>query len=251
MVKMYSLTLCRGQKCVVTLRGTFFGVLSQWGYTFLFTTKGRKTMKKFICLVSVCMMIVVLAFYLSSCECKHELQEATCTTPRTCAKCGETFGTTSAHKYERVACGEYMRCKDCGANSNYSIAEHLYLGNCGEIGTCYYCKQQSPSTLEHNYKGDIHTGVIRCNNCYGTISEVDIQGKSTTELTGVERAYIYWHLNRYLTATTSYGSYMYTTDEAFKMVAQKFYLPKSYLEQDFWGVNSVYNHNFYSQYYYK
>ena len=207
-------------------------------------------MKKILCLISVFMLIVVLAFSLSSCECNHEWQEATCTTPRTCTKCGETIGTTLYHNYERVGCDEYLRCKDCGTDSTYSKSYHSYVGNCEEIGACFYCGEPSPKALEHTYKGNIHTGIIKCKNCNETISEEDIQGKSTTELTGVEKAYIYWHLNRYLTATTSYGSYMYTTDEAFKMVSQKFYLPKSYLEQDFWGVNSVNNHDYYSYYYY-
>ena len=234
------------------IEGYVFRCTLSMGVHLFISHERTKTMKKILCLISVFMLIVVLAFSLSSCECKHELQEATCTTPRTCAKCGETFGTTIPHKYERVACGEYMRCKDCGANSNYSISEHLYLGNCGEIGTCYYCDEQSPEILEHTYKGNVHTGVLKCNKCDRQMCAEDIQGKSTKDLTGAERAYIYWHLNHYLTALSSSGKYLYTENEAFQMTATKFNLSVLYLKNDFWGGGDfIDNHDFYAQYYYK
>ncbi len=206
--------------------------------------------KRFLYLASICVFAIILLFSLSACECNHEWESATCTTPKTCRKCGETMGSTSLHDYERLGCEEYMRCTKCEGNS-LTKSSHFYRGECEKIGTCSYCGEASPDILEHNWKGNVHTGVITCNSCYKSISETDIQGKTTSELTDVERAYIYWHLNHYLTALTSYGSYAYTTDEAFQMVAKKFYLSKSYLEQDFWGVNSTYNHKFYSKYYYK
>ena len=251
MVKMYSLTLCCGQKCVVTLRGTFFGVLSQWGYTFLFPTKGRKTMKKILCLISVFMLIVVLAFSLSSCECNHEWQEATCTTQKTCTKCGEKSGLPLWHDYVRVACNEYMRCSRCGANTSEKLT-HQYVGECDKIGVCYYCNEQSPEVLEHRYDGNVKTGVLKCTNCDRKMCAEDIQGKSTKDLTGAERAYIYWHLNHYLTALSSSGKYLYTENEAFQMTATKFNLSVLYLKNDFWGGGDfVDNHDFYAQYYYK
>lgn len=62
LVKTYSFTLCRGQKCVVTLRGTFFGVLSQWEYTFCFM---GEYMKRLSCLL--------LIFILLFCSCSKKI----------------------------------------------------------------------------------------------------------------------------------------------------------------------------------
>ncbi len=197
-----------------------------------------------------CIAITICIFSLTSCECEHEWKKATCISPKTCMKCGKTIGDSSTiHDYTRVECEEYLRCSTCGATSTYK-AKHSYTGECEKIGSCYYCGKASPNPIEHHWKGNIHTGALSCENCDRSISETDIQGKKTSDLTETERAYIYWHLNRYLTALTSYGSYVYTTDEAFQKAATQFHLSKSYLKDDFWGVNSMPNHNCYSKYYY-
>ncbi|MBQ8818183.1 MAG: hypothetical protein IJZ83_06370 [Clostridia bacterium] len=43
-------------------------------------------------------------------ECTHEFKDATCTTPKTCSKCGETEGDVIAHTIENGA------CPTCGAS---------------------------------------------------------------------------------------------------------------------------------------
>lgn len=50
-------------------------------------------MKKLISFVLVLSMAVSMA----ACGCDHQWQEANCTTPKTCTKCGETEGTALAH----------------------------------------------------------------------------------------------------------------------------------------------------------
>ena len=65
----------------------------------------------------------LLALMLSGCACKHEWKEATCTTPRTCTKCGETEGEPLGHdavwetvSADRVAGTRSVRlkCAVCG-----------------------------------------------------------------------------------------------------------------------------------------
>lgn len=50
-------------------------------------------MKKLISFILALAMI----FSLTACGCDHQWQEATCTTPKTCAECGETEGEAAGH----------------------------------------------------------------------------------------------------------------------------------------------------------
>ena len=233
------------------IEGYVFRCTLSMGVHLFISHERTNTMKKTLCLISVFMLIVVLAFSLSSCECNHEWQEATCTAPKTCVKCGEKSGSPLWHDYVRIACDECMSCSRCGKNTSEKLP-HQYIGECEKIGVCYYCNEQSPEVLEHSYNGNVKTGVLKCTNCDKKMCAEDIQGKSTKDLTGAERAYIYWHLNHYLTALSSSGKYLYTENEAFQMTATKFNLSVLYLKNDFWGGGDfVDNHDFYAQYYYK
>ena len=209
--------------------------------------KGNLSKNSKYIIFSVVALLLVSLRIISQCErkCKHEWKEATCTEPKTCTNCGETEGNSLWHDYVGN-CEEYGRCTRCGDTlpTKYS---HRYEGNCEKHGTCIDCGQISPEPLEHIWNGNIHTGDMSCSRCKKSITDKDIS--QTDGLSDVERAYIYWHLNRYLTARGSYG-YLYTEDEAFQKAATQFSLSKSYLKNDFWGVNAMYNHNAYSRYYY-
>lgn len=198
-------------------------------------------MKKWL----VGLLSIIFSFVFVACnsddECKHEWQEATCTTRKTCIKCGEYDGSMLWHDYQGK-CEEYGICSRCGAQSSYKFS-HSYSGVCDDFGVCSKCGAISTEKMEHKFKGNIHTGELACTGCDKAVSKEEIRQKSVSQLTDEERAYIYWHLNRYLTATTSYGTYLYTTDEAFQMVYKEFYISVPYLKEDFWGVNSTYNHN--------
>ena len=49
--------------------------------------------KKIVCLFLAILILSMLA----GCSCQHEWQEATCTSPKVCSKCGETEGSVVAH----------------------------------------------------------------------------------------------------------------------------------------------------------
>lgn len=53
---------------------------------------------------------------LAGCECKHEWAEATCTEPKTCAKCGETEGEALGHTWIDATCTEPKTCSVCRRN---------------------------------------------------------------------------------------------------------------------------------------
>ena len=43
-------------------------------------------------------LVLAIAFSMTACGCQHEWQDANCTTPKTCAKCGATEGEAAAHQ---------------------------------------------------------------------------------------------------------------------------------------------------------
>ena len=145
-------------------------------------------------------------------------------------------------------CEEHEVCIKCGLERGYKKS-HTYEGDCEDFRVCVDCGKINNEKIAHNYKGDIKIGTLSCTNCKKHITEEEISQKSVEQLTDEERAYIYWQLNFILTLTKD-GKYLYTTDVAFSIVSKDFNLPVEYLKEDFWGVNSSYNHNCYSKYYY-
>lgn len=67
-------------------------------------------MKKVITLV----LAVFLCMALSACCLSHEWQEATCTAPKTCAKCQDTEGNALGHTWVEADCENAKICQVCG-----------------------------------------------------------------------------------------------------------------------------------------
>lgn len=65
--------------------------------------------RKWICGVAV----FVMAGMLSGC-CSHEWYEATCASPRTCSKCGETSGEAREHEFGEANYQQPATCEECG-----------------------------------------------------------------------------------------------------------------------------------------
>ena len=81
-------------------------------------------LKRFLLLVVIVLFIFSTAI-LASCskECEHTWQDATCTEPKVCTKCGETEGEALGHSLEKIAAtpatcqiagnSEYYECSVC------------------------------------------------------------------------------------------------------------------------------------------
>ena len=71
--------------------------------------------------------------------CSHDWTEATCTTPKTCSKCGETEGEALGHSYEAVVTaptcteGGYTTYTCSGCGDSYIADETAALGHSEEI----------------------------------------------------------------------------------------------------------------------
>ncbi|MCD7890922.1 MAG: hypothetical protein LUG26_03890 [Ruminococcus sp.] len=81
-------------------------------------------------------------------SCTHKWIDATCTTPKTCANCGETSGSALGHEWEDATCTSPKTCIRCGATEGTELG-HTYSGM-----TCIRCGEDNP---KFNPKTDIDT----------------------------------------------------------------------------------------------
>ena len=75
-------------------------------------------------IISAVLLLVMCCALLTGCFCKHEWNDATCTTPTTCALCGKTEGNATGHiegdlvegevDFDAKTVNSYQSCKVCG-----------------------------------------------------------------------------------------------------------------------------------------
>lgn len=53
--------------------------------------------------------------------CSHSWQEATCTTPKTCSKCGATEGSAAGHSWKDATCTAPKTCAKCDATEGSAV----------------------------------------------------------------------------------------------------------------------------------
>lgn len=71
-------------------------------------------------------LVLTMAFSMVACGCDHQWQDATCTTPKTCTKCGETEGEANGHTSGELI----ISAVDTTA---LSMTQDLSCSTCGEI----------------------------------------------------------------------------------------------------------------------
>ncbi len=108
--------------------------------------------------------LIVLFFLglLTSCGCKHEWKDATCTKPQTCTKCGKTEGEALGHMYGKEKVLKESSCTETGS-------KELTCSICGEVETVeipatghklkFISQEKAPTCSE---KGK---GAYRCTVC--------------------------------------------------------------------------------------
>lgn len=79
-------------------------------------------MKKYVALLTVMLLTVAL---LSGCCLSHEWQDATCETPKTCAKCQETEGEALGHKWVDATCETPKTCSVCSQTEGEALGHEM------------------------------------------------------------------------------------------------------------------------------
>lgn len=113
------------------------------------------------------MLILVMLFSLSACGCKHEWEEATCTSPKTCLLCGETEGEALEHEFTEATCIRPEFCMLCGEERGER------LGHSYSDGYCIVCSEKDPNYVNLNNFG--------FRNMYGMTTWVEITGYNLSE----------------------------------------------------------------------
>ncbi len=62
--------------------------------------------------------------------CSHNWKTATCTTPKTCSKCGETSGNALGHTWKSASCTQPKTCSKCGKKEGNALEHTTTTGIC-------------------------------------------------------------------------------------------------------------------------
>ena len=97
-------------------------------------------------LVLVCMMV------LTGCFCQHEVwNEANCTTPKTCAECGETEGAPLGHSWISATCETPKTCEVCALTEGEAKGHSWVEATCETAKVCSDCHLTEGEALGHSW----------------------------------------------------------------------------------------------------
>lgn len=108
---------------------------------------GGSAMRKFFTRLTV----LLLALALTACNCSHDWQDATCTAPKTCAKCGETEGEPAVHSWQEATCTAPRTCAVCQQTEGEVLAHNWQEATCSAPRTCTGCQETEGEPIAHSY----------------------------------------------------------------------------------------------------
>lgn len=126
-------------------------------------------MKQFL---KVAIVILLAALLLTGCACTHEWSPATCVTPATCKKCGETMDEARGHKWMDATCTSPRTCDVCLITSGEPAGHEWKDATCLEPKTCSACGLQEGSALGHDWSEATCAVPKTCKRCEEIESEL-------------------------------------------------------------------------------
>ena len=100
-------------------------------------------------------LILLMGFVmmtLTGCHITHEWQEATCTTPRTCAKGGETEGEPLGHTWIEATCTEPKTCSVCKKTEGEALGHTMTEANYQQAAVCQVCGESVGEPLQADFE---------------------------------------------------------------------------------------------------
>lgn len=131
----------------------------------------KKPKKKLGIALLVSVALFLLYCLVPSASCEHEWQEATCTTPKTCVKCGKTEGGLLDHEWQDATCMAPRTCKNCGATEGDVVDHEWQEATCTEPKTCKVCGKTEGEPLGHKWAEATCTEPRTCSVCHETEGE--------------------------------------------------------------------------------
>ena len=95
-------------------------------------------------------VLISVMVCLSGCCLRHEWQDATCTSPRTCIKCGETEGEALGHEWQDATCTSPQICIKCGETEGEALGHEWQDATCTSPQICIKCGEIEGEALKHN-----------------------------------------------------------------------------------------------------
>ena len=93
--------------------------------------------------MGICLLLV-----LSAC-CSHKWNDATCTEPRTCTKCGETEGEALGHNWADATCSTPQTCSVCKETTGVALGHQWVDATCTSAKICTVCNATAGEALGH------------------------------------------------------------------------------------------------------
>ena len=94
-------------------------------------------------------LVLICLVGLSGCACEHQWQDATCTEPKTCAKCGEIEGNALGHKWQDATCTAPKTCIKCGEIEGNALGHKWQDATCTTPKTCTKCGETEGEAIGH------------------------------------------------------------------------------------------------------
>lgn len=97
--------------------------------------------------------------------CVHTWQDATCTTPKTCTKCGTTEGYALGHNFSAATCTAPKKCARCGITEGTALGHAWKDATCTTPKKCTRCGITEGNALGHSYNPATCVLPKTCSRC--------------------------------------------------------------------------------------
>ena len=113
--------------------------------------------------------------------CRHEWEDADCTTPKTCGKCDSVEGEALGHVWMDADCEHPQTCQTCGATEGEAWGHTWEEATCETAQTCQTCGAVGAEALGHdmaeaNYQQPSHCTREGCTYTEGEKKPADYMG---------------------------------------------------------------------------
>ncbi len=103
--------------------------------------------------------------------CNHTWVEATCTTPKTCTKCGATEGEALGHTWVEATCTTPKTCARCGVTEGEALGHNWVEASCEQAKHCADCGVTEGEALGHDWEAATYDAPKTCKRCGATEGE--------------------------------------------------------------------------------
>lgn len=133
--------------------------------------------------IFVLILALAMVLTMAACGCKHETwNEANCTTPKTCAECGETEGEALGHVWAAATCDAPKTCETCGLTEGEPKGHDWQDATCVMPKMCVSCKLTEGEALGHTWQEATTEAPKTCEGCGLTEGErIVTDARFTTE----------------------------------------------------------------------